>query len=263
MITDPHFLSLCSRPVRKPSSCCLACRPTWLRKRRRYEYKALDFKQTSHRVDGVFLPREAGLPLYFLEVQFYLLPSVFAGLLAKVYVYLKKHDPGQSFCGVVLFADRSLEPTELLPYQPLLDAGLIRRFYLEEMPELANAPLGLSILYLIRQTESQAPATARTLVARAKTEIEDEALRADLIQLIETVIMYKLPRLSRKEIHAMLQIHDIRESRAYQETMKEGIEKGVAIAKLAAEKKSVEEIAAILKVDVELVRQVLAEVDRN
>jgi len=223
----------------------------------RYEYTAPEFKETSHRVDGVFVPREAGLPVYFLEVQFYPLPNVYAGLLAKVYTYLKRHDPAQPYRGVVLFADRSLEPKELAPYQPLLDAGLIQRFYLEEMPEVANAPLGLSILYLIRQTESQAPATARTLVARTKAEIGDEALRADLIQLIETVIMYKLPRLGRKEIHAMLQIHDIRESRAYQEAMKEG----VAIARLAAENKSVAEIAAILKVDVELVRQVLAQVD--
>ena len=66
----------------------------------------------------------------------------------------------------------------------------------------------------------------------------------------------------------MLQIHDIRESRAYQETLeegrqeglKEGLEKGVAIARLAGEKKSVAEIAAILKVDVELVQQVLTQV---
>ena len=28
----------------------------------RYEYRALEFKETSHRVDGVFLPKEAGLP---------------------------------------------------------------------------------------------------------------------------------------------------------------------------------------------------------
>ena len=139
----------------------------------RYEYTALEFKETSHHVDGVFLPREAGLPVYFLEVQFYPLPNVYAGLLAKVYTYLKQHDPAQAYCGVVLFADRSLEPKELTPYQPLLDAGLIRPFYLEEMPELANAPLGLSILYLIRQTESQAPTTARTLVARTKSEIGD------------------------------------------------------------------------------------------
>src|SRR5271170_1035262 len=52
----------------------------------RYQYTAPEFKETSHRVDGVFLPREAGLPVYFLEVQFYPLPNVYAGLLAKVYM---------------------------------------------------------------------------------------------------------------------------------------------------------------------------------
>src|SRR5438128_6536653 len=189
----------------------------------RYQYQAIEFKETSHRVDGVFLPREAGLPLYFLEVQFYHLPSVFADLLTKVYTYLKQHDPGQTFCGVVLFANRGLEPAALTPYQPLLDAGLIRRFYLDEMPELANAPLGLSILYLIRQTESQAPTMARDLIARARTEIGDEALRVDLIELIETVIIYKLPRMSREEIQTMLQVHDIRETRVYKEGRNEGI----------------------------------------
>ena len=132
----------------------------------RYEFDAVEFKETAHRTDGVFLPKEADLPVYFLEVQFYLLPSVYADLLTKAYTYLKQHDPGQTFCGVVLFATRSLEPTELTPYQPLLDAGLIRPYYLDEMPELANAPLGLSILYLIRQTKRQAPATARKLIAR-------------------------------------------------------------------------------------------------
>ena len=75
--------------------------------------------------------------------------------------------------------------------------------------------------------------------------------------------MYKLPRLVRQEIHAMLQIHDIRESRAYQETMEEGRKEGAAIVRLAATKKSVEEIAAILKVDAELVRRVLAHVDHE
>src|SRR6516225_5038023 len=104
----------------------------------RYQYQAIEFKETSHRVDGVFLPKEPGLPLYFLEVQFYSLPSVYADLLVKVYTYLKQNDPGQPFCGVVLFADRSLEPVELAPYLPLLEAGLVSRFYLEEMPELAN-----------------------------------------------------------------------------------------------------------------------------
>ena len=202
-----------------------------------YQYEALEFKATAHRADGVFQPREAGLPLYFLEVQFYHLPSVFADLLVKAYTYLKQHDPGQAYCGVVLFGSRAFEPAERMPYQPLLDAGLIRCFYLDEMPEVANAPLGLSILYLIRQSESQAPATARALVAHTKAEIGDEALRADLIQLIETVILYKLPRLSREEIQAMLQVHDIRETRVYQEALQEGIEERAAAEGLAQEEK--------------------------
>jgi predicted transposase/invertase (TIGR01784 family) len=222
----------------------------------RYQYQAVEFKETSHRVDGVFLPREQGLPLYFLEVQFYKLSSIFAGLLAKVYTYLKQHDSGQSFCGVVLFADRSLEPVEIAPYQPLMEAGLIRRFYLDEMTELPDAPLGLSILYLIRQTEVDAPVIARELISRVKTEIGDEALRGDLIELIETVIIYKLSHLSREEIQAMLQIHDIRQSRVYQEAKEEGRkeERRSTIARMAAKNMTAEEIAAVLELDVDYVR---------
>src|SRR5439155_1780578 len=82
----------------------------------RYQYQAIEFKETAHRADGVFLPKEAGLPIYFLEVQFYALPSVFADLLAKVFTYLKQHDPAQDFVGVVLFAGRSIEPAEAAPY---------------------------------------------------------------------------------------------------------------------------------------------------
>jgi predicted transposase/invertase (TIGR01784 family) len=225
----------------------------------RYQYQAIEFKETSHRVDGVFLPKEPDLPLYFLEVQFYPLPSIFADLLVKVYTYLKQHVPGQLYCGVVLFASRSLEPAQLAPYQPLFDAGLIRRFYLDEMPERANAPLGLSILYLIRQTESQAPVMARDLVTRTRTEIGDEGLRADLIELIETVIIYKLARFSREEIQTMLQVHDIRETRVYQEAMEEGAKKVTArhIVNMAAKKIPAEEIAAILEVNIELVHEVL------
>jgi predicted transposase/invertase (TIGR01784 family) len=115
-----------------------------------YEYEAIEFKETAHRSDGVFRPRDSGLPLYFLEVQFYNRPNIYADLLVEAYSYLKQHDPTQLFRGVVLFASRDLEPTNLGPYQPLLDAEFVQRYYLDELPELPSAPLGLSILYLIR-----------------------------------------------------------------------------------------------------------------
>jgi predicted transposase/invertase (TIGR01784 family) len=227
----------------------------------RYQYESLEFKATSHRTDGVFRPKESGLPLYFVEVQFYPLPSVYADLLVKAYSYLKQHDAGQPFCGVVLFSTKSLEPEELAPYQPLLSAGVIRRYYLDEMPKITNAPLGLAILYLIRQSESEAPNVARELVERTKKEITDAALRADLLELIETVIIYKLPKLSREEIQAMLQVHDIRETRVYQEAKEEGLKEGMekerqrTIAKMARKNMSSGEIAEILGLDQNLVRE--------
>jgi predicted transposase/invertase (TIGR01784 family) len=237
----------------------------------RYEYEALEFKETAQRVDGVFRPREPGLPLYFLEVQFYRLPSIFADVLAKAYTYLKQHDPGQSFQAVILFAARALEPKELGPYQPLLDAGTLRRYYLDEMTELPDAPLGLSILFLIRQEESVAATSARALIVRARQETADESLQANLVELIETVIVYKLPRLSREEIQAMLQVNDLRETKVYQEAKQEGWQEGRqegrqegiveerrrAIARLAARDLPVQQIADLLGLAIDEVRSEL------
>jgi predicted transposase/invertase (TIGR01784 family) len=225
----------------------------------RYQYLAIEFKETSHRTDGVFLPNEPKLPLYFVEVQFYSRTSIYADLMTKVFTYLKQHNSAQDFCGVVLFANRSLEPVDTTPFRALLASGQIRPFYLDEMPELANAPLGLSILYLIRREESEAPAVARELVARVRREIANAGLRDDLIELIETVIVYKLAHLSREEIQAMLQVKDIRETRVYREAMEEGEQKATAryIANLAARQMPVEEIASALEVEIELVREVL------
>lgn len=258
----------------------------------RYQYRAIEFKETAHRADGVFEPESSELPVYFLEVQYYALASVYADVLAKAYTYLKQHDPRQTFCAVVLFGSRELEPDGMAPYQALLDAGILRRVFLDEMPAMADAPLGLAIVHLIGQGEEQAATTARALVARAKSEIADASLCADLVQLIETVIIYKLPRLGREEIQAMLQVHNIRETRVYQEALQEGIQQGIEkgikkgiekgiergikkgiekgvkqgsrkeklklIPKLAARKMSAQEISSILGLDVALVRNTMS-----
>src|SRR5437879_1439153 len=114
---------------------------------------------------------------------------------------------------------------------------------------------------------------ARDLVARAKMEIEDEALRGDLLEFIETIIMYKVSRLTCEEIKTMLQLHDIRESRAYQEAKEEGRQEGrqegeqktiaKVILKLAARKVFAEEIAATLEVELELVQKILSAGDQK
>ena len=121
------------------------------------------------------------------------------------------------------------------------------------------------IFYRVFETS---PETARVLVARCKKEIEDEKLRDDLLQLVNTVIFYKFPLLSRKEIEAMLQVDDLRNTRVYQEAkeegLKEGIEKGIeaerqrSIAKMAALQMPADAIADLLGLDVDLVRKEMA-----
>ncbi len=267
MITDPVFYELF---LTSPETffLILGLSPEAARETSgRYRYEAIEFKATSQRLDGVFLPRSPDLPVYFVETQFYELQSVYANLLAKAYTYLKQHDPAQPFCAVVLFADRTLEPKGLKPYQALIRAGVLRPFFLDELPELAEAPIGLSIVYLLRQSENEAPARARELIVRSRREIDDEALRSHLIELIETIIIYKFARLSRKEIRAMLHIPDIRETRVFQEGVEVGVEqererqqkeKLKAIAEMAALKVSPKDIAKILQLDIKVVRKELA-----
>lgn len=83
-------------------------------------------------------------------------------------------------------------------------------------------------------------------------------------------MIYKLSRLSREEIQSMLQVHDIRETRVYQEAREEGREEGLhegiekerqrsqqeklhAVSKLAALQISPAKIADVLGLDLELV----------
>jgi len=259
MITDPLFYRLFETSPETFFLLLGSPNDTAKEMAARYQYLAIEFKETSHRTDGVFLPKEPDLPLYFLEVQFYARASIFADLMVKVFTYLKQNNSAQDFRGVVLFASRALEPADTTPFRALLDAGQIQPFYLDELPELANAPVGLSILYLIRREESEAPAVARELVVRVQSEVADAALREDLIELIETVIIYKLARFSRVEIQAMLQVKDLRETRVYQEALEEGKKEKAArtIVNMAAKKMPPEEIAALVEVDLEFVQEVL------
>ncbi len=64
--------------------------------------------------------------------------------------------------------------------------------------------------------------------------LTDEATRRDLINLIETIIVYKLPQKSREEIEAMLGLSELKQTKVYQEAKQEGLAEGQLRAKLEA-----------------------------
>lgn len=110
-----------------------------------YRFDSVEVKK-SLRIDGLFLPNKASLPLYFVEVQFQRVEKFYANLFAKVFCYLEENDPNQEWVAVAIFASRNEEPKSLASYEDFLDSNRVKRVYLSELRLPANPPPGLGIL---------------------------------------------------------------------------------------------------------------------
>jgi predicted transposase/invertase (TIGR01784 family) len=239
---------------------------------RAYRFDAVEVKK-SLRIDGLFLPRKAHLPLYFVEVQFQPLPSFYANLFAKVFCYLEENDPGQDWLAVAVFRSRTVEPKALGPYEALLNSPRVRRIYLDEHPMPADPPVGLGLLQLVTAPVEQARELVRRLVARAGHDIADSVRKARVIELLEELLLRRFAQLTREEIRTMFELTDIRKTRVWQEAVEEGMALGEAkgeakgkaegmllvqqewVRKWLAKGMTAKEIAALLDITVQQVRR--------
>ncbi len=83
------------------------------------------------------------------------------------------------------------------------------------------------MIKLVTESESQAVNSAKILIKQAQRELSDRLVQKNVIDLIETIIIYKLPQKSREEIEAMLELQDLKQTRFYQEAFGDGIEQGI------------------------------------
>ena len=102
---------------------------------------------------------------------------------------------------------------------------------------MGESSLGVGVVKLVIETEKAAPALARRLIAQANQQLTDTKIKRDLINLIETIIVYKLPKKSREEIEAMLGLSELKQTRVYQEALEEGKAEGEAKGKAEATRK--------------------------
>ncbi|ACK66847.1 conserved hypothetical protein [Rippkaea orientalis PCC 8801] len=108
----------------------------------------------------------------------------------------------------------------------------------------------------------------------SSVEVKQLAFRIDgvflpknLLQLIETILVYKLPQMNRQEIEKMFSLSDLRETKVYQEALEQGREQGRQQGELAAKIDSiprwialglsVEQIAQGLDLEIEEVVKVV------
>jgi predicted transposase/invertase (TIGR01784 family) len=175
-----------------------------------YRFDSVEVKQLSFRMDGLFLPNESNLPIYFCEVQFQSDNDFYGRFFAEIFLYLSKTDLNNDWRGVVIYPNRRVESRNQERYQDLLTSGRVSRIYLDELENSNPESLGIATIKLIIAQESQAIATARELIERVRSQIPQPQ---NLLQLIETILVYKLPRLSCQEIEAMFSLDELKQTR--------------------------------------------------
>jgi predicted transposase/invertase (TIGR01784 family) len=107
------------------------------------------------------------------------------------------------------------------------------------------------------------------LVERVQTEVASDLERRKVIDLIETIVLYKLPNLSQEELAAMFAIDDLRQTRFAREMKAEGREEGdrerqrMVISRLFSRDFPIEDIAQIVDLSVEEVREIVAQIQAD
>jgi predicted transposase/invertase (TIGR01784 family) len=243
------FFELIGQPTTDPSN---------------YQFTSPEVKQKSFR----FLPvaKSPELPIYFVEVQFQKKTKFYSRLFAEIFLYFNQYDHDLEWYAIVIYRRRSLETPAPRQYRELMEQR-VRRIYLDEIGETAEQYIGVSLVQLIVESKQKTPEFARNLINKARQELTDNVIQQQVIELIETVVLYKFPNLSREELEAMLRLSEIKQTRVYQEALQEGREEGREEGKLEAKLEmipvlrelglSIEQIAERLKLDSEIIRQQL------
>ncbi|MBN3926016.1 Rpn family recombination-promoting nuclease/putative transposase [Nostoc sp. NMS4] len=84
-----------------------------------YKFVSVEVKENAFRIDGVFIPTSetSNQPLYFVEVQFQLDSTFYRRFFAEIFTYLRQNESVNFWRAVVIYPQRSLDPSDRLPYE--------------------------------------------------------------------------------------------------------------------------------------------------
>jgi predicted transposase/invertase (TIGR01784 family) len=191
-----------------------------------YEFRSVEIKQLAFRIDGVLLPTPDApdQTVWFIEVQFQKDPHFYHRFFAEIALFLTQHPQTVDWQAVVLFPSRSIEPEQTYLHRAQLNSDQIHRVYLNQLE--SSEALGVGLIQLILANLDDAVTLAQVLVSRARRQNQTEAKNAAIIGLIETIMIYKFPQLSREEIEHMFGLSELRQTKVYQEALQEGRQAG-------------------------------------
>ncbi|WP_149988846.1 Rpn family recombination-promoting nuclease/putative transposase, partial [Microcystis aeruginosa] len=137
-----------------------------------------------------------------------------------------------------------------------------RRIYLNELENIPQTSIGLATVQLITLSKAKAIDSTRKLIQRVREELTPDQKPQELLQLIETILVYKLPLLNRREIETMFSLDELKQTQYFQDVREEARQEGrlnkalEAVPRLLALGLSVEQVASALELEVEQVRAI-------
>ncbi|MGK7943918.1 MAG: Rpn family recombination-promoting nuclease/putative transposase [Microcystaceae cyanobacterium] len=229
-----------------------------------YRFDSVEVKQLSFRIDGVFLPqaKKPDKSIYFCEVQFQRDDDFYERFFAEIFLYLSKSKLKNDWRGLIIYPNPQVETKNQQRYQEILSSGRVRRIYLNELENLNQTSIGLATVQLITIPPGKAINTTLQLIQRVRNELTPAQNPQELLELIETILIYKLPRLNRQEIEAMFSLDELKQTQYFQDVLKEGRLEGKrdkaleTVPRLLALGLTVEQVAEALQLDVEQVREI-------
>ena len=116
-----------------------------------YRFDSVAVKEPKFEIDGVFLPPESentGV-VYFCEVQFQKDERLYERVFAESYLYFyRNRDRFSNLQLVIIYPSRSLEQSDIRPYQSQLNSPQVNRIYLDELGEIRQLPVWVALMVL-------------------------------------------------------------------------------------------------------------------
>ena len=183
-----------------------------------YTFDSVEVKETSFRIDGVFLPPNRTGTIYFCEVQFQLDELLYERMVSEISIYTyRRRSSLANWRAVAIYPSRSIEQSDTSLFEELLASGRITPIYLDELGDRAELPTGLGLMVLTTLEGDAAVARARQTIQESRLLPEGRAI----LDLVSTIMVYKFGNLTRDEVNAMLGI-ELEQTRVYQDAKAEG-----------------------------------------
>jgi predicted transposase/invertase (TIGR01784 family) len=200
--------------------------PTNLNLAQDYEFRSVEIKQLAFRIDGVFLPKPDApdQTVWFVEVQFQKDPLFYHRFVAEIALFLKLHPQTVDWQAVVFFVNHSVEPAQaqIHLHRAFVYSNQVHRVFLDDLSRVSTPSIGVGLIQLILADTADAVVQAKSLLARTQAQAQTDSKMTAIIELIETIVVYKFPQLSREEIERMLGLSELRQTKVYQEALQEG-----------------------------------------